>query len=40
MKLVEQIGSFDDEIGDMCLNDEYVSPEKLKTALRKILLQK
>lgn len=38
MKLIEQVGNYDEEIGDMYLNEKEISGVKLKSAIRKILL--
>lgn len=38
MKLIEQIGNYDEEIGDMYLNEKEISGIKLKSALRQILI--
>jgi len=38
MKLIEQIGNYNDEIGDMYLNEKEISGVKLRAAIRNILL--
>ena len=39
-KIVETVANYDDVVGEMYLNEEFVPSTKLKTAIRNILTNK